>query len=67
MKYNVFGSDKPTPISPPCRKKIYDTREAAMDAIQHMESVRHVKLSAYQCSICGFWHLTSGEKDKGTI
>jgi hypothetical protein len=58
MKYNLSKKEKITPVGPPCRKKLYDSKEAALEALEYISSTRHVRLKAYQCSVCGFWHLT---------
>jgi hypothetical protein len=59
VKYNLSKKEKITPIAPPCKKTIYTSMADAMEAIKHAEEVRRVELKAYQCSICGYWHLTS--------
>jgi hypothetical protein len=48
------------PIEPSCRKEMYHTREEAEDMIRYIQENRVVRaLRAYQCPICGLWHLTS--------
>jgi hypothetical protein len=48
------------PIGFPCKKAIYDSEADALEAIDHILATRWVKdLSAYRCTICGKWHLTS--------
>jgi len=48
------------PIEPPCKKKIYKSHEEAQAMIDFIKENRSVReLHAYQCAICGFWHLTS--------
>lgn len=55
-----FSNKDIHPIEPPCRKKIYDSHEEALDMIKHIKETRTVKeINAYQCTVCGFWHLTS--------
>jgi hypothetical protein len=31
MKYNLSKKEKITPVGPPCRKKLYDSKEAALE------------------------------------
>jgi hypothetical protein len=48
------------PVGLPCKKKMYDSLTEAEEAIAHLETTRWIKnLSAYRCTICGKWHLTS--------
>jgi len=48
------------PIEPSCRKTIYHSREEAEDMIRYIRENRMVReLRAYQCAVCGLWHLTS--------
>jgi hypothetical protein len=48
------------PLSPPCRKTIYQTREEAEDMIKYIKETRITRpVRTYQCPVCGFWHLTS--------
>ena len=48
------------PIQPTCKKAIYNTQEEAQDMIAYIKETRVVReISAYKCTICGFWHLTS--------
>jgi hypothetical protein len=48
------------PITPACNKRIYNSLAEAEEMIRHIRENRHVRdLSAYQCPICGMWHLTS--------
>jgi hypothetical protein len=51
------------PIDPPCKKKMYNTLGDAQDMIHYIKQNRSGKeLFAYNCLICGFWHLTSKPK-----
>jgi hypothetical protein len=51
------------PVVPPCKKTIYNSLEEAQDMIQYIKQNRRVQeLSAYKCTTCGFWHLTSKSK-----
>ena len=62
MGYKFSNKNIP-PIEPACRKKIYSSQGEAMDMIRHIKETRTVKeISAYYCTICGFWHLTSKSK-----
>jgi hypothetical protein len=48
------------PVTPPCRKKIYNSAAEAEEMIRHIKEIRFVKnLRAYKCSVCGCWHITS--------
>ena len=60
MKYKPLRTKKINPIETPCRKAIYDSLAAAKESIEYLQENKGVKtLSAYKCTICGFWHLTS--------
>jgi hypothetical protein len=60
MRYNKSDINKISPIEPVCKKKIYYSQEEARDMIRHISETRVVReISAYKCTICGFWHLTS--------
>jgi hypothetical protein len=60
MRYKHSDIRKVSPLEPVCRKKIYYSLEEAQDMIRHIRETRVVReVSAYKCSICGFWHLTS--------
>lgn len=58
MKYKLTKREKIYPIEPPCKKTMYDSKEDAMEAMKFVMSDKWVKLETYQCSVCGFWHLT---------
>jgi hypothetical protein len=48
------------PIEPSCKKAMYNSKAEAEDMIRDIRENRVVReLRAYQCSICGKWHLTS--------
>jgi len=39
---------------------MYNSLIEANDAIEFLRKTKYVKeLSAYKCTVCGFWHLTS--------
>jgi hypothetical protein len=60
MKYKPGRIRKTDPVEFPCKKKIYNSLDEAKEAIDYLEKNKYVKdLSAYKCSVCGFWHLTS--------
>ncbi|MGC1390805.1 MAG: hypothetical protein WA816_07185 [Bacteroidales bacterium] len=59
MKQKLSKKERISPIEPPCRKTIYNSQADALEAIKYMKEIRIVELKAYQCSFCGFWHLTS--------
>jgi hypothetical protein len=51
------------PILPPCKKKIYHSMEEANDAIGYIKETRVTReIRAYQCPVCGSWHLTSSSR-----
>lgn len=59
MNYNIPGKNRYDPIQPRCRKTIYNSREEAEDMVSYLKENRHVReIRAYQCPVCGFWHLT---------
>ncbi len=63
MAYKPSNFKSIDPIVPSCKKTIYNSREEAEDMIRYIQEDRVVKeLHAYQCSICGMWHLTSRSK-----
>ncbi|MDY0099888.1 MAG: hypothetical protein RBR81_11855 [Bacteroidales bacterium] len=54
----ITGKD-PEPLGLPCKKAIYHSLPEALDMIRHIQETRITrKLRAYQCPVCGFWHLT---------
>jgi hypothetical protein len=60
MKYKTSHNKKIYPIESPCKKAIYKSLIDANESIEHLQKTKFVKdLSAYKCSVCGFWHLTS--------
>jgi hypothetical protein len=62
VKYKLTKTEKINPIEPPCKKTIYITQAEALEAIEHMKGIHRIELSTYQCSLCGYWHLTSKKK-----
>jgi hypothetical protein len=59
-KYKSIRVSKVEPVDIPCRKTAYNSPDEAQAAIVYIRQTKYVKdLSAYRCSICGFWHLTS--------
>ena len=59
MKYKASGERKTDPVKAPCKKTIYNSFIEAKEAIDYHQKSKWVKgLSAYKCSVCGFWHLT---------
>jgi hypothetical protein len=62
MKYHSGHKAPVSRIEFPCKKAIYHTKEEAEDMIRHITETRVTReIRAYQCSTCGFWHLTSRE------
>jgi hypothetical protein len=60
MKYKPSRKRKIDPVESPCKKTIYNSFDDAKEAIDYLQENKFVKdLSAYKCSMCGFWHLTS--------
>ncbi len=60
MKPKLSAGKKIDPIGPSCKKAIYNSLAEAQEAISYLRETKYVKdLSAYKCSVCGFWHLTS--------
>jgi len=48
------------PPERPCKKTIFNSLIDAKESIAYLQENKYVKdLSAYKCSVCGFWHLTS--------
>jgi hypothetical protein len=63
MGYKISNTKNIPPVEPPCKKTIYYTPEEAQDMIKYLKENRTNKvISAYKCSVCGFWHLTSKTK-----
>jgi hypothetical protein len=63
MSYKKSNIKQLTPLEPSCKKAIYTSVEEATDMIMHIKETRVVRdISAYKCTICGFWHLTSRPK-----
>jgi hypothetical protein len=63
MVYKRSDINNINPIQPACKKAIYNSQEEALDMIAHIKETRVVReISAYKCTICGFWHLTSRTK-----
>jgi hypothetical protein len=60
MKYKPSRIRKIYSIESPCKKTMYNSLIDAKESIEYLQENKNVKdLSAYKCSICGFWHLTS--------
>jgi hypothetical protein len=60
MKAKQSGIRKINPLEAPCKKTIYNSLADATESIEYLQASKFVKnLSAYKCSVCGFWHLTS--------
>ena len=60
MKSKSSPKKKIDPLGPSCKKTIYNSLVEAQEAIAWHQENKYVKdLSAYKCSLCGFWHLTS--------
>ena len=60
MKYKPFRIRKIYPFESRCKKTVYNSfneAKASIDYLQENKGIRN--LSAYKCSVCGFWHLTS--------
>jgi len=63
MAYKVSNYKSIDPITPGCKKTIYNSREEAEDMITYIQENRVVKeLHCYQCTSCGMWHLSSKSK-----
>lgn len=61
MKYKQSLIRKIDPIESPCKKTIYGSLQEAKESIEYLQDNKGAKsLSAYKCSVCGFWHLTKG-------
>ena len=60
MKYKPSRIRKINPIESPCKKTMYNSLVEARESIEYHQANKYVRdLSAYKCSACGFWHLTS--------
>jgi len=60
MAYRVSSKATIQPLEPKCKKRVYNSPEEADAMIRHIKETRRVPgIRAYQCSMCGFWHLTS--------
>lgn len=60
MAYKLLKNKKIEPVKPVCRKTIYYSLEEAQTMIRHINETRITRqINAYQCNICGKWHLTS--------
>jgi hypothetical protein len=60
MKYKASRTRKIYPIESPCKKTKYNSFAEAKESIDYLQENKGIKkLSAYKCSVCGFWHLTS--------
>jgi hypothetical protein len=45
-------------------KKKFATEGSALFSAEHTGAKFRVKLSAYSCTFCGFWHLTSRQPQR---
>jgi len=60
MKPKQSHIRKIEPLGPSCKKKMYNSLDEAKKSIEYLQETKWIKeLSAYKCTICGFWHLTS--------
>ncbi len=60
MKYKPSRERKVYPIESPCKKTMYNSQADAKESMDYLMANKGVKeLSAYKCTVCGFWHLTS--------
>lgn len=60
MKYKPSRVKKINPVETPCKKTMYNSLIEAKESIGYLKESKWVKdLSAYKCSVCGYWHLTS--------
>ena len=60
MAYKLPYKKKIDPVTPPCKKTMYNSLEDAQDMIQYkLDNRGGRELRAYKCRTCGFWHLTS--------
>ncbi len=64
MKPGPSHVRKINPVGFTCKKKSYSTADEAWEAIEYIKENTYVRnLSAYRCSVCGLWHLTSKHID----
>jgi hypothetical protein len=60
MKYKPSRIRNIYPVESPCKKTMYNSLTDAKESIAYLQENKGVKeLSAYKCSVCGFFHLTS--------
>jgi hypothetical protein len=60
MKYKPSRIRKIYPVESPCKKPMYNSFIDAEESMDYLKENKVVKdLSAYKCSVYGFWHLTS--------
>jgi len=60
IKYKPSRIRKIYPVESPCKKTMYNSMIEAKESIDYLQKNKYVKdLSAYKCSACGFWHITS--------
>jgi hypothetical protein len=60
MKYKPSRTKNADHVQSPCKKTMYNSLIEAKESIDYLKENKWVKdLSAYKCSVCGFWHLTS--------
>jgi predicted RNA-binding Zn-ribbon protein involved in translation (DUF1610 family) len=63
VAYKLSNIKKITPVVPSCKKTLFNSPEEAREMIQYIKHNRRVQeLTAYKCTTCGFWHLTSKSK-----
>jgi len=60
MRYKHSDIKKISPIEPLCKKKTYNSLQEAQEMIGYIRENRVLReINAYNCPVCGFWHLTS--------
>ncbi len=63
MAYKSSNFKSVSPISPSCKKTMYNSCEEAEEMIRYIQENRIARdLHAYNCTTCGMWHLTSKAK-----
>jgi hypothetical protein len=65
MTFKISHLRNVYPVESPCKKTMYDSLADATETIEYLKENKGVKnLSAYKCTMCGFWHLTSAKLNK---